>query len=209
MSLTGKGRTVLVFAKAPRPGLAKTRLAPLLGAEGAAALHAKLIKHTLETARRAGVGDLELHGEPADDDFLRFCTESYGARLLPQAAGDLGERMCAALMQALRTCAYAILVGSDCPALTARHLRLAAKALENGRDAVFVPAEDGGYVLIGVSRCDAQLFQAIAWSTAQVMDETRSRLIRLGWQWQELETLWDVDTPDDYRRLVASGLLER
>ena len=209
MSLTGKGRTVLVFAKAPRPGLAKTRLAPLLGSEGAAALHAKLIKHTLETARRAGLGDLELHGEPADDDFLRFYTARYGARLLPQAAGDFGERMCAALMQALRTYAYAILVGSDCPALTAGHLRLAAKALEDGRDAVFVPAEDGGYALIGLARCDARLCQAIAWSTAQVMDETRSRLTRLGWQWQELETLWDVDTPDDYRRLVASGLLKR
>jgi len=200
---------VLVFAKAPRPGLAKTRLAPLLGAEGAAALHAKLIKHTLETARRAGLGDLELHGDPADDDFLRFCTGRYDARLLPQTAGNLGERMCAALMQALRTCAYAILVGSDCPALTARHLRLAAKALEDGRDAVFVPAEDGGYALIGLARCDARIFQAIAWGTAQVMEETRSRLTRLAWQWQELETLWDVDTPDDYRRLVASGLLGR
>ena len=198
-----------MFVKAPRPGLAKTRLVPLLGAEGAAALHAKLIKHTLDTARRAGLGDLELHGEPADDDFLRFCTGRYGARLVAQAAGDLGERMCAALMQALTTCAYAILVGSDCPALTARHLRLAAKALEDGRDAVFVPAEDGGYALIGLARCDARLFQAIAWSTAQVMDETRSRLTRLGWQWQELETLWDVDTPADYGRLLASGLLER
>ena len=209
MSPTNKRRTVLVFAKAPRPGLAKTRLVPLLGAEGAAALHAKLVKRTLETARRAGLGDLELHGEPADDDFLRFCAERYGARLVPQAAGDLGDRMCVAVQQVLETCAYAILVGSDCPALTARHLRSAAKALEDGSDAVFVPAEDGGYALVGLARCDARLFQGVAWSTPRVMEETRNRLTTLGWKWQELETLWDVDTAGDYARLAASGLLER
>ena len=75
---------------------------------------------------------------------------------------------------------------------------------------MFAPAEDGGYVLIGVSRCDAQLFQAIAWSTAQVMERNAEpAALDSAGSWQELETLWDVDTPDDYRRLVASGLLER
>src|SRR5688572_11119381 len=124
MSPTASRRKLLVFAKAPRPGLAKTRLVPLLGQDGAAALHARLIKHTLDTARRAGLGDLELHGAPADDDFLRYCAEHYGARLLAHAAGDLGERMRAAVENALTTCPRAILVGSDCPALTPRHLRL-------------------------------------------------------------------------------------
>lgn len=209
MSAANRRCKLLVFAKAPRPGLAKTRLAPLLGEDGAAALHARLIEHTLETATRARVGDLELHGAPADDDFLRFCAERYRARLVAQSPGDLGERMRAALQQALTTCSYAILVGTDSPALTARHFQRAATVLEHGHDAVFAPAEDGGYALIGLARCDARLFQGIAWSTAQVMDETRTRLTALGWQWHELETLWDVDTPHDYERLVASGLLER
>jgi rSAM/selenodomain-associated transferase 1 len=201
-------RKALVFAKAPHPGLAKTRLVPLLGEAGAAALHARLIAHTLATLESAALGDIELHGTPADDDFLRSSAARYGARLVPQCAGDLGERMRAAFQQALATCDCAILIGSDCPALTASHLRRAASALEEGADAVFVPAEDGGYALIGLSRCDERLFERIPWSTPRVMDETRVRLAALGWRWEELETLWDVDTPADYGRLAASGLLE-
>ena len=202
-------RRVLVLAKAPRPGLAKTRLVPLLGEAGAAALQARLVKHALKTAREAALGAIELHGAPADDDFLRYCAEHYGAALIPQADGDLGSRMHAALGRALGESACAILIGSDCPALTARHLRLAARALDEGHDAVFAPAEDGGYALVALKRCEPRLFEALAWSTPSVMEETRTRLRALGWGWHELETLWDVDVPADYERLLASGLLER
>jgi glycosyltransferase A (GT-A) superfamily protein (DUF2064 family) len=73
---------------------------------------------------------------------------------------------------------------------------------------VFSPTEDGGYALIGLTRCDERLFEGIAWSTPRVMDETRARLRGLGWRWRELDTLWDVDRPADYERLVASALLE-
>lgn len=208
MPRTGKRRRILLLAKAPRPGLAKTRLAPLLGAEGAAALQARLIKHALKTARGAALGAIELHGAPADDDFLRYCAGHYGAALLPQADGDLGERMRSALTRALDAADSAILIGADCPALTARHLRAAAQALDDGNDAVFAPTEDGGYALVGLKRCDVRLFEAIAWSTPTVMDETRTRLRGLGWRWHELDTLWDVDRPGDYERLLASRLLE-
>lgn len=210
MSRTSSGGTrVLVFAKAPRPGLAKTRLVPLLGDEGAAALHARLVEHALETARRAALGEIELHGAPADDDFLRYCAERYGAALIDQTEGDLGARMRAALEAALAACARVVLIGADCPALTPRHLRAAARGLDEGHDAVFAPAEDGGYALIGLTRCDPGLFEDISWSTAAVMDETRERLRALGWRWLELDTLWDVDRPEDYERLLASRLLER
>ena len=208
MHRTSKRRRVLLLAKAPQPGLAKTRLVPLLGAEGAAALQARLIKHALKTARDASLGAIELHGAPADDDFLRYCAGHYGAELLPQAEGDLGERMRSALARALDAADCAILIGADCPALTARHLRLAARALDDGNDAVFAPTEDGGYALVGLTRCDARVFEAIAWSTPTVMDETRARLRSLGWRWHELDTLWDIDRPDDYVRLRASGFLE-
>lgn len=209
MRPTSSTRRVLVLAKAPRPGLAKTRLVPLLGEEGAAALQARLLKHALKTAREAALGALELHGEPADDDFLRYCAGHYGAALIPQAEGDLGSRMHAALSRALGDSTCAILIGADCPALTARHLRLAARSLDDGYDAAFAPAEDGGYALVALKRCDSRLFEALAWSTPSVMEETRARLRALGWGWNELETLWDVDRPADYERLRASGLLER
>ena len=201
-------RRVLVFAKAPVPGAAKTRLIPLLGAEGAAALHARLVKHTLATARQAALGTIELHGAPADDDFLRHCAARYPAELIDQSEGDLGERMCTALRSALAAVDHAILIGTDSPALTARHLRHAAQALAQGHDAVIVPAEDGGYVLIGLARVDPALFDGIEWSTAHVMEQTRERLRALGWRWVELETLWDVDLPEDYARLVEARLLE-
>src|SRR5688572_2282399 len=134
MSRTNNERRVLVLAKAPRPGLAKTRLVPLLGEQGAAALQARLIKHALLTAREASLGAVELHGTPADDDFLRYCAGQYGAALIPQAEGDLGARMCAALERAIDGSASGILIGADCPALTARHLRLAARSLQDGHD---------------------------------------------------------------------------
>ncbi|MBI2296359.1 MAG: hypothetical protein HYU76_10090, partial [Betaproteobacteria bacterium] len=88
---------VMVFAKAPRPGAVKSRLIPLLGAEGAAALHVRLVKRTLATARAAAFGRIELHCSPdTDDPFLRFCGGHYGAVLAPQAKGELGARMLAA-----------------------------------------------------------------------------------------------------------------
>lgn len=208
MSPTNNTRSALVFAKAPRPGHAKTRLIPALGPEGAAALQARLIKHTLNTVRQAGFRAIELHGTPADDDFLRFCAERYGADLVPQGEGDLGARMCAALSAALEHSRTAVLVGTDCPALTAQHLRRAVHALESGSEAVFAPTEDGGYALIGLTRCDARLFDTIAWSTTTVMSDTRTRLRALEWRWSELDLLWDVDTPADYQRLVSSGLLD-
>jgi rSAM/selenodomain-associated transferase 1 len=200
---------VIVFARAPRPGSVKTRLVPLLGAEGAAALHAKLIKRTLAAVRGASFAAAELHCAPdADDPFFRHCAARYAVRLVPQCGADLGARMRAACEAALAGGGRALLLGTDCPALTPGYLRGAERALAAGRDAVVGPAEDGGYVLIGLARCDARLFEDIAWGEATVMAQTRARLTELGWRWRELETLWDVDRPQDYERLLASGLLD-
>jgi rSAM/selenodomain-associated transferase 1 len=200
---------VIVFARAPRPGMVKTRLIPLLGAEGAAGLHARLVKRTLETARAAGFRRIELHGVPdCDDPFFRFCAGHYGVALVPQAPGDLGERMLAAFEGALAVHGCVLLVGSDCPALTARHLRQAERALRDGTTAVLAPCEDGGYALIGLNRAEARLFEGIAWGGDSVAADTRARLAGLGWRWHEIETLWDVDRPEDYERLLASGLLD-
>jgi rSAM/selenodomain-associated transferase 1 len=152
---------------------------------------------------------VELHCAPGTDDpFFRFCEGHYRAALRPQAEAGLGGRMLAAFESALASHARAIIVGTDCPALTARHLRQAEKALRDGADAVFVPCEDGGYALIGLARADARLFDDIAWSTSSVMPETRARLKQLGWTWRELETLWDVDRPEDHERLQRSALLD-
>lgn len=209
MTVPDPGTAVIVFAKAPRPGEVKTRLIPLLGAGGAVDLHVQLVRHALEAAAAALLRPVELHCAPdASDPFFRFCGSHYGVTLRAQAGDGLGARMHAAFTQALAAYARVLLIGSDCPALTPRHLQQAEQALRDGADAVFVPCEDGGYALIGLQRVDAALFDGIAWGSASVMEETRSRLRRLGWNWRELETLWDVDRPEDYQRLMDSGLLD-
>ena len=209
MTAADAGTAVIVFARAPTPGAVKTRLIPLLGAEAAAALHARLVEKTLETARATPFARMELHGMPdIDDPFFRSCARRSGAILVAQAGGDLGARMLAAFESVLAVHPRALLVGSDCPALAARHLRQADRSLRDGADAVLVPCEDSGYALIGLRRVDARLFEGIAWGSETVMGDTRARLTALGWRWRKLETLWDVDRPGDYQRLLESGLLD-
>jgi len=205
---TANDASVLIFARAPVAGSVKTRLIPLLGDHGAAALYRSLVEHALTVARTSGVGRVELWCAPAtDDDFFATCRDRFGATLHRQCDGDLGTRMLNALEDALTRSRHVLLTGSDCPSLTAADLRAAARALREGRDAVFGPTEDGGYVLVGLSLALPALFDSMTWGTATVMEETRQRLRNLGWRWHELPVHWDVDRPQDYQRLVREGFL--
>lgn len=199
---------IMVFAKAPIAGTAKTRLIPLLGAEGAAALHGRLIERALATAGAAAADRLTLWCAPdAAHPLLQSAARRYGAALQIQCGADLGARMAQAFATTLREAGYAICIGADCPLLTVQHLRDAVAALRAGNDAVFVPAEDGGYALIGLALAAPQLFAGINWGSATVMAQTRERLRENNLRWHELKTLWDVDRPEDYLRLQQSGLL--
>jgi rSAM/selenodomain-associated transferase 2/rSAM/selenodomain-associated transferase 1 len=197
-----------VFARAPVQGAAKTRLAPLLGMDGAAALARRLALRALATAAAARLGPLYLFCAPdARHPFFEECRTRFGARLREQRGDDLGLRMRQAFEALLAGHGRVLLVGTDCPALTTDHLARAAALLDD-HDAVVWPAEDGGYVLIGLRRLAPELFAGIDWGTAQVMAQTRERLRRLGWRWAEAEALWDVDLPQDVARLLAAGLLD-
>jgi rSAM/selenodomain-associated transferase 1 len=197
---------VAVFAKAPVAGEVKTRLVPLLGAADAAELHATLVRQALATARNAGLGPVSLWCMPdTAHPFFAACAERYGVVLQRQSGGHLGERMGRAF-ERLLAAGPALLVGSDCPSLGPDDLRAAAEGLAS-HDAVIQPAEDGGYVLVGLARAVPGLFESIHWGEASVMRDTRARLRAAGASWRELPVRWDVDRPEDYRRLVASGLL--
>jgi uncharacterized protein len=195
---------IAVLAKAPLPGFAKTRLIPALGAEGAARLQARLVEHAVATACAARIGPVTLWGAP-DESHPLF--QALGARLgvalARQDGGDLGERMLAAVAAADMP---VLLIGTDCPALTADHLRAAADILRGGADAAIIPAEDGGYALIGLRAPARTLFSEMHWSVPSVMEETRRRLRDLGMTWQEPVTLWDLDLPEDIERLRQIGL---
>lgn len=198
---------IAVFAKAPVPGEVKTRLAAVLGADAAASLHAGLVRHALSTATHARIGPVTLWCQPdASHSFFARCAGEFGVRLAAQQGADLGERMARAIACAQDEARALIVIGADCPALTVEHLRSAAAALRD-HDAVVVPAEDGGYVLVGVARPVKGLFEGIAWGTAAVMAQTRERLASARARWRELAPLWDVDRPDDYARLQREGLL--
>jgi rSAM/selenodomain-associated transferase 1 len=199
-------RRLLVFARAPVPGEVKTRLIPALGADGAAGLYARLLERTLTTASTAAVAPVDLWCAPDIGDPAFATAEArWGVALYEQTQGDLGERMCHALGTALIGRQKAVLVGCDCPALSAAALDAAFAALDD-HDVVLGPAEDGGYVLIGLRRLSPVLFEGIEWGGDRVLRQTRSRLVALGWRWHELPMLWDVDRPEDLARLGDVGL---
>ena len=196
-------RAILVFAKAPEPGLVKTRLIPALGPEGAAALAERLLEHTLKAAASVRSAVLELHGTPdIRHPVFRRLAARYKAVLHAQAGADLGERMAAAMEGALGRRRQVVLIGSDCPLMDAAYLEEAFSTLAVGYDMVLGPAEDGGYVLIGgVRPLPPLLFQGIAWGTEEVLSQTRERIRHLGVQCRELEPRPDLDRSEDLSRI--------
>jgi uncharacterized protein len=195
---------IIVFAKAPVAGVAKTRLIPRLGAAGAATLHAAMVKRTIATAIAAGVGPVELACTPDTSDvFFQTIARDHDVSLSEQGAGDLGDRMCRALARAICEEAAGIVIGTDCACLEEPYLQAADAALAAGAPVVLGPAEDGGYVLIGARMPFPEMFRGIAWGTETVLASTRQAL-RVGEvTWHELATLWDVDRPADLDRLAV------
>lgn len=187
---------LIIFAKAPLPGQVKTRLAAAVGAEAAAGLAARMLAHTLAQAVAADLTSIELCGSPAGHPLLASAAERAGVALTGQVEGDLGRRMGAAFRRTLARHRRVLMIGTDCPALRPADLAQAAAAL-SGCDAFLRPTDDGGYILIGLSRFHPRLFEAMPWSTPAVMEQTRLRLRRLGWRWQEGTALADVDEPAD------------
>jgi hypothetical protein len=189
---------ILVFAKAPVAGRVKTRLIPVLGAQGAAALHRALVRRTLGEASRVDGAQVVLCCAPdAGHGFFRALAARYRVRLRSQRGADLGARMAHAMEWALAQGPTALLIGTDCPALTARDLSEAIAVLRAGCDAVLGPALDGGYVLIGLRRYSQRVFEVLPWGSARVLELTRARLQGLGWRWRELAPRRDLDRPQD------------
>lgn len=187
--------SIAILAKAPVPGLAKTRLISSIGAHAAAVLQERMTERAVSTTVEAAIGPVTLWcaPDPGHPSF-RELVSRYGIALKRQPESDLGTRMLAAMQ------GPTLVIGTDCPALTVEHLRAAAEALR-GAEIVLIPAEDGGYVLIGTRAPQPQLFDGIAWGTAAVLQETRARISTLGLKAAELAPLWDIDTEADLARL--------
>ncbi len=204
---------LIVLAKLPVEGRVKTRLAATIGTAAALQVHRRLLEATFELARASGADTLEWRHDAAGGDLdgtlaaLPARMAALGWRVGPQRGDDLGARMREALEAALAEGERPVLVGGDCPSLRAGDLRDAFSALEAAH-AVFAPAEDGGYALVGLSRPAPVLFEGMPWGTPRVMALTRSRAEAAGLRVALLRTVWDVDIEADLRRWEAgSGTL--
>lgn len=193
----------LIFAKAPMPGTVKTRLISKLGQELSADLHAAMVSHSVSVAAQYPNHEIQLWCAPnASHSLFRQLQKNYPVSLHVQNGDDLGQRMRYAFEQALKDFDVAIIIGTDCPGITAALLDKAYHALYADKDAVIAPAEDGGYILLGLRKVYSDLFSEIAWGTDQVYTETQHRLEQLRLSWQSLDMQWDVDRPEDLERLV-------
>jgi rSAM/selenodomain-associated transferase 1 len=201
---------LVIFAKAPVSGLAKTRMIPALGAHGSAGLAQQLLLHAVQQAAQVPWDALALCVSP-DTTHPAFAlaqdlvhkstaTPQSPLTLSLQGDGDLGQRMHRALLRGLSQHAAVLLMGTDAPDLNAAVLQQAAQALQT-HDAVFVPAHDGGYALVGLRRPAPELFEDMVWSTASVMAETRIRAHQAGLLWCELAPVHDMDEPTDLHHL--------
>jgi rSAM/selenodomain-associated transferase 1 len=188
---------IAILAKAPIPGLTKTRLIPSIGAHAAAVLQERLTECAIATATAADIGPVTLWCTP---DFTHPSFQDLAVRfplvLKQQPDGDLGARMLGAIAA---NNGPTLVIGTDCPVLSPEHLHNAAQALSDA-DVVLIPAEDGGYVLIGMRTAYEEFFSGIAWGTASVLQETRARILSLGLKAIELPALWDIDTEADLAR---------
>lgn len=189
--MTSSARLVL-FTRYPEAGRAKTRLIPAIGAERAAALHRRLTERSVATMRASGLA-IEIRSTGAG---VAAFADWLGADLaiVDQGEGDLGDRLSRASREGAT-----ILLGADTPDLAAAHLQAAAAALDAGH-AVIGPAEDGGYWLLGVPKPMPALFAAMPWSTDRVAAITIERLSAEGFFPERLETLSDLDRPEDLSR---------
>lgn len=189
----------LLFAKAPEPARAKTRLISAIGVAGAAAVARALLENAARALRQVPPGwEVSLCADDPDHPALRTVAERYGYTVRAQGEGTLGERMQRLARSVLASgVPAAVLVGSDCTGYDAAYLHAACDALDAGNDAVLGPAEDGGYVLLGLRRVPPGLFDGIAWGGSDVADAQRARLEALGMRWRELPLRADVDLPQD------------
>lgn len=197
---------IALMTRAPVEGEVKTRLAAAIGPAQALQVHLELLAATLDAATRLPLAPVSIRvaGDPRHP-LLAKLARRRALRLHRQGDGDLGERMAAVFDQVLRQAGFCVLIGSDCPPLTAEYLNDACAALAAGRDLVLGPAEDGGYVLIGLRAPQPALFEAMPWGSARVAERTLAAARASGLDCHRLPVLWDLDRVEDLRRYRGAG----
>jgi rSAM/selenodomain-associated transferase 1 len=197
-----------LFAKEPRPGQVKKRLAAHTSPAWAARVAEAFLLDTLERLTPIAADRVvAFTPSTASGYFAEICQDRM--RLIPQAEGNLGQRMAAFFAEQFEADAGAvILVGTDSPTLQASFILQAFQELERS-DVVIGPSTDGGYYLIGCTRLMPELFEGIRWSTSLVLADTVASLRGRGWRLALLPPWYDVDTLDDWRMLQGHVMAQR
>jgi uncharacterized protein len=196
---------LIVFVKAPRPGLAKTRIAQTAGPNRACQIYRELVENVLDGISTFSNVEIRFTPDDAQGEIQEWVRDKWSAR--PQGTGDLGERMQRAFAEAFATGAERVVViGSDAPEVCAADVRVAWKELKS-HDLVVGPAIDGGYWLIGLRAHQPDLFREISWSSDQVLGQTLTRAKSLELKIQLLRILTDIDTEEDWNAYVRERRL--
>ncbi len=203
--LASKPIAVAIMAKAPRAGEVKTRLCPPLSLADAAELYRRFLLDKIEQVTSLRTASLAIAYTPAEARAF-FEEVAPGFVLVPQRGADLGDRLANSLGELLeRGHPGALAIDSDTPTLPLGFLQEALDLVTTpGIDVVLGPTEDGGYYLIGLRTLHRELFEAMAWSTSQVLAETIRRADAKGLRVACLPPWYDIDTPDDFARLQAA-----
>jgi rSAM/selenodomain-associated transferase 1 len=186
-----------IFAKTPVAGKVKTRLTPTLSPEQSAELYRCMMLDTIARMSALQIDTFVFYD--GDSDF--FHAENPRLQLIRQSGACLGRRLEDAFT-ALADLGYhaRVVIGTDAPDLPLSYVRQAFELLTGGKDAVFGPAEDGGYYLVGIRGGYGSLFHDIPWSGPQVLEVSVAAAKREGLDWALLPTWYDVDSPEDLRR---------
>lgn len=195
---------LIIFTRFPEPGKAKTRLIPTLGPHGASELQRKLTekigKEALRLKKEKGIPVTFFYTGTTQTVMAGWLGNSFNYH--HQCSGNIGQRMADAFTRTFRhTSDSVILIGSDIPGLTTEILTEAFISLENN-ESVIGPSHDGGYYLVGFRGRNMQqlikiLFDRIPWSTAEVLQTSIQRLAESGYSYSLLQTLHDIDRPED------------
>lgn len=190
---------VLQFAKLPKLFEVKTRMQPHLSVQESLELHCELTRHTYSQLAVGATWGYELWvGERGDaPDFFDQLQTHHCAPIRVQQGQNLGERMAHALTDVLCRYQYAVIVGSDCPELTIGSISTLFEQLRDGVDGALIPASDGGYVALGLSRMAPQLFDKVEWGSSMVLEQTLARFQSLQWSVFQARAMSDIDRPED------------
>ncbi len=200
MSYNYSDTAILVFCKAPVAGAVKTRLMPELTAQAALDVHIELTKRILGLLFKSQLCSIQVWCSPdMGHPFYQDCVDKYDVSLHQQQGNDLGERMFHAIDEALKKSSRVLLIGCDCPSLTIADLDFAINALQQSNDIVISPAQDGGYVMIGMKQAYPELFIKMTWGHAGVFSATLQRIKQSTLNTIQTVMQWDLDTFEDFK----------